>query len=125
MIMPKILIVEDDLPLLRMYQVVLQKAGCQVLSALDGEEGIEKVRDDNPDLILLDVVLPKKNGFQVLEYLKSDVNFSRIPVVCLSVLHQEEDIEQCKRLGAKDFLVKTDVDPEDVISKVLSYIKPH
>lgn len=122
---PKVLLVEDDLPLLRMYQVVLQKAGCQVLSALDGEEGLKKARDDNPDLILLDVVLPKKNGFQVLKDLKDDVHLSRIPVVCLSVLHQEEDIEQCKRLGAKDFLVKTEVEPEDVISKVLSYIKPH
>lgn len=117
--MPRVLLIEDDLPLLRMYQVVLEKNGCEVLHAIDGEEGLQKARTQNPDLILLDVVLPKKSGFEVLKELKSDKKLSSIPVVCLSVLHQEEDIKKCKSLGADDYLVKTEVSPEEVFSKVL------
>lgn len=119
---PKVLLIEDDLPLLRMYQIVLQKAGCELITALDGEEGLQKIRNEMPNLILLDLVLPKKNGFQVLEELKNDAKLSLIPVVCLSVLNQEEDIKRCKQLGAAEFLIKTEIMPNDLVTKVLSYL---
>ena len=115
-----ILLIEDDLPLIRMYQVILEKAGFKVKNALDGEEGIKKINDDKPDLVLLDVILPKKDGFEVLKEVKSNQNTAKIPIFCLTVLHQEEDMKRCKNLGADDFLVKTDVTPDDLISKINS-----
>ena len=116
--MAKILIIEDDLPLIRMYQLAFKNSGHQLIEAVDGEEGLEKIKNEIPDLILLDIVLPKKNGFEVLEQLKKDPKLSKIPVVCLSVLHQQEDIQKCKDLGANDYCVKSDVTPEEVVSRV-------
>ena len=121
--MPKILLIEDDLPLLRMYQVVFKNAGYNILSAIDGEEGIKKAREEKPDLILLDLVLPKKSGFEVLKELKDDSQFSKIPIICLSVLHQEEDKEKCKELGAMDFFVKTDITPDELVLGVIRRLK--
>ena len=118
--MAKILLIEDDLPLLRMYQVAFSKAGHTLYHAVDGEEGLEKVNQQLPDLILLDIVLPKKDGFDILKELKADKKTANIPVVCLSVLHQKEDIQKCMDLGADDYLVKTDTMPEQVVSKVLA-----
>lgn len=118
--MAKILLIEDDLPLLRMYQVAFSKAGHQLLHALDGVEGLKLAQKELPNLILLDLVLPKKSGFDLLKEIKSSPELSQIQVICLSVLHQKEDIEKCKALGADDYFVKTDVMPSEVVSKVLS-----
>lgn len=116
----KVLLVEDDLPLARMYQVVLKAANLVVDTAMDGEEALVKA-GDGPDLILLDIILPKKDGFEVLVELKKTEGLRDIPVVCLTVLHQQEDIDKCKRLGAVDFLIKTELTPEEVVKRVLSY----
>lgn len=121
--MKKILLIEDDLPLIRMYQVAFKNAGVDILHAIDGEEGIRKTKEETPDIILLDIVLPKKNGFEVLEELKSSEDTEAIPVICLSVLHQEEDIKKCKDLGAKDYFVKTDISPDEVVLRVVSRLK--
>lgn len=121
--MAKILLIEDDLPLVRMYQLVLKKAGFDVVCALDGEEGIKCVIRDSVDLILLDMVMPKKDGFEVLRELKSDKKLAPIPVICLSVLQQEQDIERSKQLGADDYLVKTKVSPDEVVSLVRKHLK--
>lgn len=121
--MAKVLLVEDDLPLVRMYDVVLKKAGFEVLSALDGEEGLAKIKADNPEVVLLDLVMPKKDGFAVLMELQEDSTLSKIPILCLSVLHQAEDIERAKLLGAVDFLVKTEVTPEEIVNKVKKHLK--
>ena len=117
--MKKILLIEDDLPLLRMYQVAFKGSGHQLITATDVEEGLDLAKKEKPDLILLDMVLPKKSGFDVLKELKSDQEFSHIPVICLSVLHQQEDIEKSKQLGAQDYFVKTDVLPQEVVVKIL------
>ena len=121
--MPKVLLIEDDLPLLRMYQVAFSRSGVEFLHAIDGIEGLELAKKRKPDLVLLDMVLPKKNGFEVLKELKSDSELKKIPVVCLTVLHQKEDMENCKHLGAEDYLVKTDILPEKVVEKVLARLK--
>lgn len=117
--MKKILLIEDDLPLVRMYQIVFENTGLSFLEAIDGEEGLQKAREDKPDLILLDLVIPKKDGFEVLKELKSDKATSKIPVFCLTVLGQKEDVEKAKHLGSEDYLIKTEVMPSDVVSRVL------
>ncbi len=118
--MAKILLIEDDLPLLRMYQVAFKKSGVELIDAVDGEEGLKKAKESSPNLILLDLVLPKKSGFEVLKEVKSDPKTAKIPIICLSVLHQQEDIDKCRALGAADYIVKTDTVPEQVVSKALS-----
>lgn len=118
--MPKILLVEDDLLLLRMYQSAFKKTGLEVLNAIDGEEALETIKKEKPDLVLLDLVIPKMSGFDVLKNVKEDAETKNIPVICLSVLNQDEDIQKCKNLGADDYFDKTSVPPEQVVSKVQS-----
>jgi len=114
----KILIVEDDVMLNKIYQTKLGLLGYSVYSSYDGDEGLKKADDLMPDLILLDLMLPKKNGFEVLETLKQNLKLNHIPVIILSNLGQEADIEKGMQLGAVDFLVKSNVKLESVISKV-------
>lgn len=116
--MPKVLLIEDDLPLVRMYEVVLKKAGFEVVCALNGEEGLGKIKEDGPDVVLLDLVMPKKDGFALLKELSEDKEYAQIPVLCLSVLHQQEDTDRAKLLGAVDFLIKTEVTPDDIVDKI-------
>lgn len=118
--MAKILLIEDDLPLLRMYEVAFKNSGHTFIHAVDGEEGLKVIASEKPDLVLLDLVLPKKSGFEVLEEVKKDLKLKATPVICLSVLHQQEDIEKCKQLGADDYLIKTESTPQEVVSKALS-----
>ncbi len=120
--MAKILLIEDDLPLLRMYQLAFKNCGHEFVSASNGQEGLDKIREEKPDLVLLDLVLPKKSGFEVLKEAKSDPKIAKISIVCLSVLHQQEDIDKCLSLGAVDYIVKSDTSPEQVVSKALSLI---
>ena len=120
--MAKILLIEDDLPLVRMYQVAFKNCGHVFISATDGQEGLDKIRQEKPDLVLLDLVLPKKTGFEVLKEAKSDPRTARISIICLSVLHQQEDVDKCLSLGADYYIVKSDVTPEQVVSKALSLI---
>ncbi len=122
--MSKILLIEDDLPLLRMYQVAFKNSGHEFIFATDGQEGLDKLREEKPDLVLLDLVLPKKHGFEVLKEAKGDPSIAKIPIICLTVLHQQEDIDKCRLLGADDYIVKTDTDPEQVVLKALSRL-PH
>lgn len=114
----KILIVEDDVMLNKIYQTKLGLLGYSVYSSYDGDEGLKKADDLMPDLILLDLMLPKKNGFEVLETLKQNLKLNHIPVIILSNLGQEADISRAMQLGAVDFLVKSNVKLESVISKV-------
>jgi len=114
----KILIVEDDVMLNKIYQTKLGLLGYSVYSSYDGDEGLKKADDLMPDLILLDLMLPKKNGFEVLETLKQNLKLNHIPVIILSNLGQEADISKAMQLGAIDFLVKSNVKLESVISKV-------
>lgn len=117
--MKKILLVEDDLQLVRMYQIAFDGMDITLLSALDGAEALEKVKE-HPDLILLDLVIPKKDGFTVLAELKNDPVTAKIPVFCLSVLHQDVDQKRGIELGAEKFLVKTDITPDAVVELVLN-----
>src|SRR3989338_6525425 len=117
--MAKILLVEDDPLMIRMYQRKLSSDGYNVDLAVNGEEGLVKIRSFRPDLVLLDIMMPKLNGLQVLERVKSDPTIAAIPVVILTNLGgSQEDIERGLELGAVAYLVKSAYRPDQVLAKV-------
>lgn len=118
----KILIVEDEEILLKVLQEKFEKEKFAVSVAMDGEVVLPIVRREHPDLILLDLILPKKNGFDVLTELKADPELKNIPVVALSNLGQDEDIKRALSLGATDYLVKTQHPINEVVEKVNNYL---
>jgi len=116
--MAKILIIEDDKFLRELMARKLNQENFDVTEALDGEEGIEKVKETVPDLVLLDLILPGIDGFEVLSKIKEDPATASIPVIILSNLGQREDVERGLKLGAVDYLVKAHFTPNEIIEKV-------
>ncbi|MDD5639743.1 MAG: response regulator [Candidatus Paceibacterota bacterium] len=120
--MAKILLIEDDKFLRELMAKKLMNMKYDVAIAVDGEEGLQKIKSEKPDLVLLDLILPGINGFEVLEKAKADPDTVTIPVIILSNLGQGEDIERGLKLGAKDFLVKAHFTPQEIIEKMKTYI---
>jgi DNA-binding response OmpR family regulator len=114
----KVLIIEDDKFLRELLGKKLSSLSYNPILAIDGEEGLEKIKKEKPDVVLLDLMLPGMNGFEVLEKAKKDPTISNIPVIILSNLGQSEDIEKGLRLGAKDFLVKAHFTPQEIVNKL-------
>ncbi|MCK4520784.1 response regulator [Candidatus Parcubacteria bacterium] len=114
----KILIVEDDKFLRELIVKKLIDDGYEAPAAIDGEEGVKKIKEEKPDLVLLDLILPGIDGFEVLSRIKKDSELSQIPVIILSNLGQKEDIEKGLQLGAIDFLIKAHFTPNEIIEKV-------
>ena len=119
----KILIVEDDEFLRELISQKLVKEGYDIGSAIDGEEGVKKIKDEKPDLVLLDLILPGIDGFEVLTQMKEMPSTSSIPVIILSNLGQKEDIERGLKLGAADYLIKAHFTPGEIIEKIKSIIE--
>lgn len=118
-----ILVVEDTDLLRRMYTDRLTQDGYRVLSAADGLEALSLLRNETPDLILLDLIMPKVGGLEVLERLQNDARLKGILVLVLSNLGQEEDIQRCMELGACDYLIKNDARPADISAKIKSVLR--
>ncbi len=116
--MAKILIVEDDKFLRELIAKKLIKEGYEVEEAIDGEDGVRKAKKIMPDLILLDLILPGIDGFEVLQRIKEDQKTALIPVVILSNLGQKDEIEKGLNLGAVDFLIKAHFTPEEIVEKI-------
>lgn len=117
--MAKILLIEDDPLMVRMYQRKLTNDGYETSVAVNGEEGLVKIRSFRPDLVLLDIMMPKLNGLQVLERVKSDPTISAIPIIILTNLGgSQEDIERGLELGAVAYLVKSAYRPDEIVAKV-------
>ncbi len=116
--MKKVLIVEDDQLIFSILSRELSDAGFEVSNAFDGEQAIAVTREKHPDLVLLDILLPRMNGFEVLAALKADTELSPIPVVILSNLGQPEDIQKGRELGAIDYMVKVEFEPKQIVTKV-------
>lgn len=114
----KILMIEDDIFLRKLYRDQLTREGFEFVEATNGIEGLNKARSERPDLILLDLMLPRKNGFDVLEDLKGDKSTRDIPTLVLSNLGQESDIQEAMNLGAEAYLVKTDVRISEAVEKI-------
>lgn len=116
--MKKILVADDDKFLINAYRVKLTKAGFDVKLARDGVEVFEALKTFMPDLMVLDLVMPVKDGFTTLEELKKNNLYKKIPVIVASNLGQKEDTDRAVSLGATDCIVKSDMSLEDLIQKI-------
>lgn len=116
--MKKILFIEDELALQMTLGDTLEREGYKIFRATDGEEGLKLAKENELDLILLDLILPKMNGFEVLEKIKSDEKIKDIPVIVLTNLEGSSDIGRVIELGAEAFLVKAQYSIEEVLIKI-------
>jgi len=102
----RILVVDDERHIVRLVQVNLERAGYEVLTAFDGIEALDKVKNDNPDMVVLDVMMPRMDGFEVLKNLQSDPRFQNIPVIMLTAKAQDADIFKGWASGVSSYLTK-------------------
>lgn len=116
--MKKVMVAEDDHFLAKIYRMKLGKVGFDVHIAGDGVEAIKMIKKVKPDLILLDLVLPEKDGFEVLEEISKDKTLKKIPVIILSNLGQESDISKGEGYGVVAYFVKSDISIHDVVKKI-------
>ncbi|MBT4384383.1 response regulator [Candidatus Peregrinibacteria bacterium] len=121
--MGKILIAEDDKFLGQIYEVKLTKEGYEIIRAVNGEEAVAKALSEKPSLILLDLVMPKKDGFAVLTEIKANPETQNIPVIIMSNLGQESDKKKGLELGAVDYLVKANLSIEDMMLKIKTHMQ--
>ncbi|MDI6882936.1 MAG: response regulator [Patescibacteria group bacterium] len=121
--MSKILIIEDDKFLRELIARKLSQENYKILEAIEGEEGLKKIKTEKPNLVLLDLILPGIDGFEVLSQMNEDPVLAQVPVIILSNLGQREDIERGLKLGAVDYLVKAHFTPNEIIEKVKQVLK--
>lgn len=114
----KVLIVEDDSFLLNIYSTKFEGEGYAVVVAEDGEKGIDVFLEQKPDIVLLDIMMPKMNGFDFLEKVKLKKELNNIPIILLTNLSQNKDIEQGLAMGANDYLIKAHFMPAEIVEKV-------
>jgi len=114
----KILIIEDDKFLRKVITKKLSKGGYSVIEAIDGEKGLEAVKKEKPDLVLLDLVLPEMDGFEVLAKMKKESSLSKTPVIILSNLGEKEEIDKGFKMGATDYLVKAHLIPGEILDRI-------
>lgn len=118
-----ILVVEDDKFLRELMSQKLTKEGYKTIEAVDGEEGLKKIKDERPGLVLLDLILPGIDGFEVLSKMREDPSLGEIPVIILSNLGQREDVERGLKLGAADYLIKAHFTPGEIIEKIKGVLR--
>jgi DNA-binding response OmpR family regulator len=114
----KILVIEDEKMLAEMYATKFSMEGFEVTKAYDGADGMAKARAVKPDVILLDIIMPRIDGFAVLKELRHDPKFKDTPIILLTNLGQDDDIKKGKELGADDYFVKSNHTPADVVNKI-------
>lgn len=122
----KILLIEDDNDLSEMYKMRFVSSGFDVKTAADGQKGIDEMKKFLPDLVLLDIVMPKKDGFDLLEEIQNDsddAKIKKIPIIILSNLASPIDVMEGKRLGAKDWWIKAFNTPTQITQKVNEFFK--
>jgi DNA-binding response OmpR family regulator len=118
----KIMIVEDDRFLSSLMKARLEKEGFTVAQAFDGEEAMGMLKQDIPSLIILDLIMPKVTGFEVLQMISITPQLEKVPVVIVSNLAQDSDIEKAQQLGAKEYFVKVRVSIDDLIGKIKTLV---
>ena len=116
--MKKILFIEDESALQKTFEEVLKNEGYQLIPALDGESGLRSALKEKPNLILLDLILPKVHGFDVLKKLKENKETKHIPIIVLTNLEGIEEVEKAIELGATSYLVKAQYSLEEVVEKI-------
>lgn len=120
---PTVLIIEDEAMLAEMYATKFAMEGFAVDKALDGAAGLAKIKDLQPDIVLLDIIMPKLDGFAVLKSIRADPALKQTPVILLTNLGQDDDIRKGKKLGADDYFVKANHSPQEVVDKVKAILK--
>lgn len=118
----RILLIEDERDLVKAIIFRLEDAGYDILTAFDGEEGLEKARKDEPDLIILDLMMPKMNGYKVYGLLKDDARYAKIPIIILTAKAQQSDIDIGKQIGANAYITKP-FEPEALLGKIKELLK--
>ncbi|OHA62815.1 MAG: hypothetical protein A2117_02470 [Candidatus Wildermuthbacteria bacterium GWA2_46_15] len=116
--MKKILIIEDEEIMLDLIRRKMTNEGYEVIVARDGEEGLRLIKEGQPDLILLDLIMPKKDGFSVMAEVQKNEALKKIPIIIVSNSGQPVELSQARKLGARDWLVKTEFDPRELVEKV-------
>jgi len=119
---PVILIIEDDPLLVKMYKTKLTMEGFQVLEAEDGQMGLKMALEKTVNLILLDIMMPKMSGIDLLQALRQNPKGKNIPVIVMSNLIDQEKFKKAQELGVKDFLVKSNLTPSQVVTKIRQYL---
>ena len=119
----KILLIEDEKVITELLSDRILREGYEVIVADNGEDGLRKIKENKPDLILLDIIMPKMDGFEVMEEKNKDPELRNIPVVIVSNSGQPVELDRAKELGAKDWLIKTEFDPQEVIEKIKKQIE--
>jgi DNA-binding response OmpR family regulator len=119
----KILLVEDDTFLVEMYTTKFELEGFGVIAAEDGQKGLDMSKKEKPDIILLDILMPKMDGFAVLDALKKDKELANIPVVLLTNLGQKDDVKKGFEKGAVGYLIKAHFMPSEVVDKIKKILK--
>jgi CheY-like chemotaxis protein len=120
--MAQVLVVEDDVVLARMYSKALDIEGLEAELATNGEEAVVMIKANPPELILLDIMMPKLSGFQVLDILKADATTRDIPVVVLTNLHSADDINLALAKGAVECVIKSQSNPMEVVAIAKRYL---
>ena len=118
----KILLVEDEEIMIDLLQRKLTQEGYEISVARNGEEGLKIMKKIKPDLVLLDIIMPKMGGFEVMEEMAKDKELKKIPVIVISNSGQPVELDRAQKLGAKDWLIKTEFDPQEVVNKVKKQI---
>lgn len=121
--MKKIILVEDDTFLIEIYSTKIKEAGFELVLAKDGEEVLKKLQEEKPDLLLLDIVLPGIDGWEVLKRVKDDPHLEDIKIITLSNLSQKEDEEKGLKLGAIKYLIKANYTPSQVVEEIKKVLK--
>ncbi|MEK7631746.1 MAG: response regulator [Patescibacteria group bacterium] len=116
-------LIEDDPLIADMYTMKFTKEGFDLQHAADGEAGIALVKKMKPDIILLDIIMPKMDGFQALKLLRADSEFKTTPIIMLTNLGQEEDVQKGREFGATDYFIKTNFTPAAIVDKVKTLLK--
>jgi DNA-binding response OmpR family regulator len=125
--MAKVLIIEDDAVLAEMYQAKFEHEGHEVKTVLSGEQALQALNEYEPELILLDILMPKLNGFHVLKEIKKNQAARYTPIILLTNLEQSElamDEEMARAIGVSDYLVKGQHTPDEVVARVVKHLKP-
>lgn len=117
----KILVIDDETELLKAISIRLKTSGYEVSTAQDGQEGLEKAKSLNPDLIVLDILMPKMDGYEVCRLLKFDEKYKSIPVIMLTAKTQDIDKAMGKKVGADDYITKP-FETQDLVEKIKKYI---
>ena len=118
----KILLIEDEEGIILPLKIKLEKRGFELIIARDGEAGLAALRSEKPDLVLLDIILPKMNGFEILEQIKKEDGAAKIPIVVISNLAREGEIERGLGLGARDFIVKANLSLDNLVDKISKFL---